>query len=124
MQYTRLRYYIFHFACVLMLLLVHLDIYGYNLIHLLHTTDNKVVTETKTLKSTSSANDLLEWSDPVYRLQGSRQQALNASMIYGSKVLWIVTSDTNFRQVSSIPVPKSVPCNDIDIYLNHCLLII
>lgn len=107
-----------------MLLLVHLDIYGYNLIHLLHTNDNKAVTETKILDSASSANDLLEWSDPVYRLQGSRQQELNASMIYGSKVLWIVTSDTNFRQVSSIPVPKSVPCNDIDIYLNHCLLII
>lgn len=122
MSYKRNKRYILHLISMLMLLLVHLDTYGYDLIcsyqnnnSPLHPVSSEVVF--------SSDEASVEWSDPDYRSHSPRQTYSDYTTLYPDLIFsWLLKPDIyNTYPLFFHPL---VIHKGIAVYLSHCLFII
>lgn len=105
---------------MLMLLLVHLDAYGYDLICSLQPLPSDSPTSITIEATLSSSETQIEWADPDYRSHSSRPQYL---MTYPDMILhWLPESCT--QQTHHQPALPAIVYKNIAVHLEHCLFII
>ena len=122
MLYKRNRRHFLQLICVLMLLLVHLDTYGYDFICSLQNDTTRPPVSTSSAISFSSAETQIEWSNPDYRAHSSRQTYSDYMVLHPDFSFWLLKPCT--RNTCPRPIPPSVIHKGIAVYLSHCLLII
>lgn len=122
MSYKRNKRYILHLISMLMLLLVHLDTYGYDLI-CSYQNNNSPLHPVSSEVTFSSDEAQLEWADSDYRPNSSRQTYSESTTLHPDiSFSWI--QKPHVRNTYPQPIPTIEFYSGIAIYLSHCLFII
>lgn len=124
MQRSKHKRHFLHLACMLMLLLVHLDTYGYDLICSLQDQPEATWMDADSEASFSTHEDLIEWSDPDYRTYSSRTQFICYTNIYPLPVLREFLGHSILYDSTLLVQQPPVWHKENADYLNYCLLII
>lgn len=122
MPQKKRKNYIFHLICMLMLLLVHLDTYGYDFICSLQNSPVETVTESSAPSTLLPHTSTLEWSDPDYRTYSQRQQWFEEISHSIDTTFWSLSHPSFHSPHCTIPYRDKY--KSIKPYLFHCLLII
>ena len=122
MSYKRNKRYILHLISMLMLLLVHLDTYGYDLI-CSYQNDNSPSHPVSSEVTFSSDEAQLEWTDSDYRPNSPRQAYSEYTTLHPDILFsWILKPYA--RNAYLHPIPTLDLYSGIAVYLAHCLFII
>ena len=123
MLYKRNKRHFFRFLCMLMLLLVHLDSYGYDFIGSLQTSTTESALSVLPEASFSSDELQIEWSNPDYRSHSTRPIYTDYTTLHPDIVLsYLLKAYT--RNVCPQSTFPWVMHKGIAVYLSHCLFII
>lgn len=123
MPYKGNKRHLLQLICMLMLLLVHLDTYGYNFICFFQNTTIQVPSSIASTDSFSTDGTQIEWSDPDYRSHSHRQTYSDYTTLYPDLIFsWLLKPDIyNTYPLFFHPL---VIHKGIAVYLSHCLFII
>lgn len=114
--------------CMLMLVLMHLDIYGGSVMSLLDASPAPVACRQACPSSDAGQEEAVggayeEWADPDYRRQVLRHSHLCRPVFYLRTVLPAL-QEVPSRPVHFPPLQDTFSYTDSDVCLLHCLLII
>ena len=114
--------------CMLMLVLMHLDIYGGSVMSLLDASPAPVACRQSLPSPDAGAEEAVggaydEWADPDYRRQVLRHSHLCRPVFYLRTVLPAL-QEVPSRPVHFPPLQDTFSYTDSDVCLLHCLLII
>ena len=114
--------------CMLMLVLIHLDIYGGSVMSLLDASPAPVACRQSLPVSDAGQEEAVggayeEWADPDYRRQVLRHSHLCRPVFYLRTILPAL-QEVPSRPVHFPPLQDTFSYTDSDVCLLHCLLII